>query len=43
VKYAYQELPQSGDTASPHSQQEEKERESMVNKMINLKTDTKTN
>jgi hypothetical protein len=27
VKYAYQELPHSEDTASPHSQEEERERE----------------
>jgi hypothetical protein len=26
VKYAYQELPHSEDTASPHSQEEEKEK-----------------
>jgi hypothetical protein len=30
VKYAYQELPHSEDTASPHSQEEDKERENMV-------------
>jgi hypothetical protein len=41
VKYAYQEFPQSEDTTSPHSQEEEKE--SMVNKMINFKTDTTNN
>jgi predicted solute-binding protein len=27
VKYAYQELPHSEDTASPHSQEQDKERE----------------
>jgi hypothetical protein len=27
VKYAYQEFPHSEDTASPHSQEEDKERE----------------
>jgi hypothetical protein len=27
MKYAYQELPHSEDTFSPHSQEEEKERE----------------
>jgi hypothetical protein len=42
VKYAYQELPHSENTASPHSQEEEKEREKVgiFNKMIIFKDTT---
>jgi hypothetical protein len=43
VKYAYQELPHSKDLTSPHSQAEERKRESKVYKMINFKTDTTNN
>jgi hypothetical protein len=44
VKYAYQELPHSEDTASPHSQKKRKrEKGSVFNKMISFKTDTTNN
>jgi hypothetical protein len=33
VKYAYQKMPHSEDTVSPHSQEKERKRESMVYKM----------
>jgi hypothetical protein len=36
VKYAYQEMPHSEDTDSPHSQEEERKRESMVYKITNF-------
>jgi hypothetical protein len=39
VKYAYQELPQSEDN-SLSTKSRRRERESMVNTIINLKTDT---
>jgi hypothetical protein len=44
VKYAYQELPHSEDTASPHSQKEkDREKENMINKTTSPKTDTTNN